>query len=164
MRVQYGAEIQESDAELEHAERHQRDRRLGLHVRMLRLLKSGQARTLGEVAQLLGYSLPQVTRWWGRYRAGGLAALLQLPVHPGRPSRMTSDALTRVKAAMEQGEIATIEEARQYLATHDQIVYPSFQGMAKVLAKHHIKKKTGRRRHRKASAEAQHAFKKTSPP
>lgn len=163
MRVQYGAVIQESDAELEQAERHQRDRRLGLHVRMLRLLKSGQARTLEDVARLLGYSVPQVTRWWARYRAGGLGALLQPAVHPGRPSRMTPEALVRVQAAMEVGAIATIEEARQYVATQDQIHYQSFQGMAKVLAKHHIKKKTGRRRHRKASADAQHAFKKTSP-
>jgi transposase len=163
MRIQYATVIQESDAELEQAERHQQDRRLGLHVRMLRLLKSGRARTLDEAAQLIGYSVPQVTRWWRRYRTGGLAAVLRPAAHPGRPSRMTAEALARVQAAMEQGAIATIEEARQYVATQDQIVYQSFQGMAKVLAKHHIKKKTGRRRHRKASADAQQAFKKTSP-
>lgn len=104
-----------------------------------------------------------MTRWWERYRAGGLDALLQRPIRPGRPSRMTTAALARVQTAMEQGEIATIEQARHYVATHDQIAYQSQHGMAKVLRKHHIKKKTGRRRHRKASAEAQQAFKKTSP-
>jgi transposase len=163
MHVRYAEIIQESDTELEQVERHQRDRRLGQHVRMLRLLKSGQATTLGEVAELVGYSIAQVTRWWGHYRTGGLAALLQPAVHPGRPSRMTAEALRRLQAAMEQGVIATLEEARQFVATQDQIVYRSFQGMAKVLAKHHITKKTGRRRHRKASAVVQHAFQKTSP-
>jgi transposase len=162
--LRYAAIIQESDTELEQVERSQRDRRLGQHVRMLRLLKSGQATTMSEVAQLVGYSVPQVNRWWARYRTGGLTALLQPAVHPGRPSRMTVEALTRVQAAMEQGEIATLEETRQFVATQDQIVYRSFQGIAKVLAKYHIKKKTGRRRHRKTSAEVQQAFKKTSPP
>jgi transposase len=163
MRIRYATAIAESDAELEQVERHQRDRKIGLHVRVLRLLKSGQARNLADVARLVGYSKTQVTRWWEHYRAGGLLALLQHQGHQGRQSRMTPEALARVQAAMEQGEIATIEEARQYVATHDQIVYQSFQGMAKVLAKHHIKKKTGRRRHRKASTDAQQAFKKTSP-
>lgn len=163
MRIRYATAIQESDEELERVERRQHDRKLGLHVRMLRLLKSGQARNLTEAARLVGYSIAQVTRWWERYRDGGVAALLQPEVRMGRRSRMTPEALARVKAAMESGAIATIEEARTFVATHDQIVYPSFQGMAKVLVKHHIKKKTGRRRHRKASAEAQQAFKKTSP-
>jgi transposase len=164
MRIRYATAIAESDAELEQVERHQRDRKVGLHVRVLRLLKSGQARNLTEAAQLVGYSKAQVTRWWERYRAGGLTALLQPEVHQGRQSQMTPEALARVQAAMERGEIATREEARQYVATHDHIVYQSFQGMAKVLTKHHIKKKTGRRRHRKASTETQQAFKKTSPP
>jgi transposase len=164
MRIRYTTAIVESDAELEQVERHQRDRKIGLHVRMLRLLKSGQAQNLTEAARLMGYSKAQATRWWERYRAGGLAALLQPEVHQGRQSQMTPEALARVQTAMERGEIATLEEARQFVATHDQIVYQSFQGIAKVLAKHHIKKKTGRRRHRKASAEVQQAFKKTSRP
>jgi transposase len=163
MRIKYAAAISESDGELEQAERDHRGRKEGIHVRVLRLLKSGQAHNLREAAALVGYSYPQVIRWWERYRAGGLAALLQPAVHPGRPSQMTPDALTRLQTAMEQGEIATIEQARQYVATHDQIVYHSQDGIAKVLHKHHITKKTGRRRHRKASAEAQQAFKKTLP-
>jgi transposase len=159
MRIRYTIAITESDAELAQIERQQHARKLGLHVRQLRLLKSGQAQNLTEAAALVGYSTVQVTRWWARYRTGGLAALLQPAVYPGRPSRMTPAALARLQTAMEQGEIATVAQARQYVAPHDQIVYPHDQGMATVLAKHQIKKKTGRRRHRKASAAAQQAVK-----
>lgn len=163
MRIRYVEAIGESDAELAQVEQEHRGTKEGLHIRMLRLLKQGQAPTLATAALLLGYSLPQVTRWWERYRAGGLAALRRRPVHPGRPSRMTADALTHLQTAMAQGEIATIEQARDYVATHDQIVYQSPDGIAAVLHRHHIRKKTGRRRHRKASADAQAALKKTSP-
>jgi hypothetical protein len=75
---------------------------------------------------------------------------------------MTPAALEHVQTALEQGELATIEQARQYVAIHDQIVYTSLHGVYRVLRKPHITKKTGRRRHAKASADAQQAFTKTS--
>jgi hypothetical protein len=46
--------ISESDAELEQAERAHRGRTEGLHVRVLRLLKSGQAHNLTEGARMVG--------------------------------------------------------------------------------------------------------------
>src|SRR5271165_4369685 len=163
MKIRYAEAIVESDAELEQAEHEHRGQKESVHVRVLRLLKSGQARTIAEAARLVGYSVPQVTRWWERYRTGGLAAVLQAPVYSGRPPRITPEALERLKAAMEQGQVCTIAQARTFVATQDQIMYPSISGMAKVLVRHHIRKKTGRRRHRKASPERQEAFKKTSP-
>lgn len=164
MGIRYAEAITESDEALAQVEQEHCGSKEGLHIRVLRLLKSGQAQNLTEAASLVGYSKPQVTRWWETYRTKGLSALLQRPVHPGRPSRMTDAALTHLQTAMAQGAIATIEQARQYVAAQDQLVYQSQQGIAAVLHKAKIRKKTGRRRHRKASADAQGALKKLRPP
>lgn len=54
MRINYAVAISESDAELAQAEHAHRGHTEGLHVRVLRLLKSGQARNLTEAARLVG--------------------------------------------------------------------------------------------------------------
>lgn len=159
MRTPYPTAIVESEAALAAEERRRRGRPAAARVRMLRLLKAGAAPTLGACAPLVGYSPRQLARWWKRYREGGLAGLLAEPPRPGRASRLTPAALAGLEGEMREGRIATLEDARRYLAERWGVEYASPNGVWWQLRKHRIKLKTGRRRHRKADAAAQAAFK-----
>lgn len=72
---------------------------------MLALLKSGQAKNLGEAALLMGYSTSQTMRWWERYRTGEVAALVAEPHYPGVTPRLTAEARADLSAAMQRGRL-----------------------------------------------------------
>jgi transposase len=164
MRINYQVAIQESVEELRTEEQRLRGQKVAIHLRMLVLLKSGQAKTLEAVAPLVGYSLTQVVRWWKRYRTEGLNGLERPPHYPGVTPRLTPEARTALHAAMQRGEIATLEQARQYLQQHWDIAYHSVNGIWWQFRQERTRKKTGRRCHVRSSAERQDAFKKTLPP
>ena len=161
MRIHYPRVIRQDPKRLQEYEQQLRGSSLAPRARLLRLLKTGQARSLPEAADLLGYSTVQVTRWWERYRQQGLAALLQLPPHPGRPCRMTAAAWRGLQQEMRAGRITRLEDARRYLQHRWEIDYASVNGVWRLLRQRRVKFKTGRRRHRRADAVAQAAFKKT---
>jgi transposase len=144
MRINYQMAISESVEELVAHERLVRSHKVAVRVRLLVLLKSGQVKTLGEAAPLVGYSPTQVLRWWTRYRTEGLEREAH---YPGVPSRLTPEARADLHAAMQRGEIATLEQARQYLQQHWGIVYHSINGVWWQFQQERTKKKTGRRRH-----------------
>lgn len=141
MRIAYPTVIGEGEAVLAAAERRLRGRPVAVRVRMLRLLKTGQAASLAACAPLVGYSPRQLARWWAVYRAGGLAAVTRDGPRLGKVSRLTAVARAGLEEQMRAGRIATLEDVRRYLAEQQGITL-----------------KTGRRRHRKADAAAQEAF------
>lgn len=161
MRIRYAVAISESLEELGAHEHHLRGTKGAVRVRVLSLLKSGQAKNLSEAATLVGYSKSQTVRWWERYRAGGLIALEQEPSYPGQTPRLTAEARADLHAAMRRGDIATLEAARRYLAEHWHIEYASVNGIWWQLHQERTRKKTGRRRHLRTLTEKQEAFKKT---
>ena len=148
--------ITESVEELSERERQLRGHKAATGIRLLILLKSGQARHLGEAAPLVGYHLTQVTRWWERYRQGGLAAEKS---PPGLVSRLTPEARADLHGAMARGEIATLVQARQYLAEHWNI--DRLNGIWWQFRQERTRKKTGRLRHIRSSTAKQAAFQKT---
>ncbi len=162
MRIKYPKAIQESEEELMSLEQHLRGEKAADRVRVLRLLKSGTVKSLKDCAPLVGYSVSQLTRWWERYRAEGLAGLLKQQKPAGKPSRLTPEAWAGLLQAMRAGHIATLEEARNYLEQQWGISYKNGKSLWWLFKKHRVKRKTGRRRHQKANAEQQVAFKKTS--
>lgn len=161
MRIIYPKAIQESEEDLSKQEQRLRGQKAADRVRMLRLLKSKAVESLKDCAPLVGYSVSQVTRWWERYRAEGLAGLLEQPKPEGRASRMTPEAWAGLMQEMRAGHIATMQEARDYLERTWAIRYKNGKSLWWLFKKHRVKWKTGRRRHRKANAEQQAAFKKT---
>jgi transposase len=163
MRIKYRQAIKESEEELSHLEQSLRGQKAGDRVRMLRLLKSEKVSSLKDAAPLVGYSLAQVTRWWERYRAAGLAELLKQPKPAGKPSRLRAEAWEGLMAAMRAGQIATMQDACQYLHREWGISYKNGKSLWWLFKKHRVKWKTGRRHHQKANVEQQNAFKKTSP-
>ncbi len=162
MRIKYTHAIQESEEELTKLEQRLRGQKPADRVRMLRLLKSGAVKSLKDCAPVVGYSLVQVTRWWERYRAEGLAGMLKQPKPIGKASRLTAQAWAGLLQAMRTGHIATLEDARNYLEREWGIRYKNGKSLWWLFKKHRVKWKTGRRRHQKTNAEQQAAFKKTS--
>jgi transposase len=160
MRIKYPQAIQESEEELTSLEQRLRGRKPADRVRMLRLLKSGTVKSLKDCAPMVGYSVIQLTRWWERYRQAGLAELLKQQKLFRLASRMTAEAWAGLLVAMRKGDIATMEDARDYLEREWGIRYKNGKSLWWLFKKHRVKWKTGRRRHKKASAEQQAAFKK----
>jgi transposase len=158
VRTAYPSVIAETEEELAAAERRLRGRPEAARIRMLRLLRAGAAPTLGACAPLVGYSPRQLARWWAAYRGGGLGALTATKPRLGRASRLTPEALAGLEAEMAAGQIATLAEARAYLAARWGVAYGSVNGVWWQFRKHGIKLKTGRRRHRKADPAAQAGF------
>ncbi len=162
MRIKYPKAIQESEEELMSLEQHLRGQKTADRVRMLRLLKSATVKSLKDCAPMVGYSVIQLTRWWERYRAEGLAGLLKQQKSAGKASRLTPEAWAGLLQTMRAGHIATLEDARNYLEREWGIRYKNGKSLWWLFKKHRVKRKTGRRRHQKANAEQQAAFKKTS--
>ena len=161
MRIKYPKAIQESEEELTRREQSLRGQKAGDRVRMLRLLKSAAVKSLKDCAPMVGYSLSQLTRWWERYRAEGLAGMLKRQKPAGKASRLTPEAWAGLLQAMRTGHIATMQDARNYLQREWGISYKNGKSLWWLFKKHRIKWKTGRRRHKKAQPEQQVAFKKT---
>jgi transposase len=163
MRIKYRQAIKESEEALSQLEQSLRGQKAADRVRLLRLLKSETVPSLKEAAPLVGYSLAQVTRWWERYRAAGLDELLKQPKPVGKSSRLTAQAWEGLMAAMRAGQIASMQDARNYLQEQWGIAYKNGKSLWWLFKKHRIKWKTGGRQHQKANVEQQNAFKKTSP-
>jgi transposase len=162
VRIKYPKAIQESEEDLTSLEQRLRGQKTADRVRMLRLLKSATVTSLKECAPLVGYSVTQLTRWWECYRAKGLAGVLKQQKPVGKPLRLTPEAWAGLLQAMRVGHIATMQDARDYLEREWGIRYKNGKSLWWLFKKHRVKWKTGRRRHKKASAEQQAAFKKTS--
>jgi transposase len=153
--------IKESEQDLLDREKLLRGSALESRIKMLRLLKTGAYRSQLRLAKALGYSPRQIRRWWKTYREGGLEALLEEDkARGGKKERITQEALHALEERMKAGEIARLEEARKFLEERFGIHYEGVSGLSRLFERHQIKLKTGRRRHREASAEEQAAFKK----
>ncbi len=161
--IDYPEVIQESQEELQQLEKKHRYTHLFHRVKMLRLLKSGECRNLGEAAEGLGYSWRQCQRWFATYREGGLQELLVSRVGERGPKELVTDEVfEELEEAMKRGQIATIVQAHQFLAQRG-IEYAHPESVGQLLKRRQVKLKSGRPRHRKADPEEQQRFKKSSP-
>ena len=79
-----------------------------------------------------------------------------------KASRLTPEAWAGLLQAMRAGRITTMQDARNSLEKEWSIVYKNGKSLWWLFKNHRVKWKTGRRRHKKANAEQQAAFKKPS--
>jgi transposase len=163
MWIDYRQAIGESAADLLKLERRYRGAGVGDRVKMLRLLKTEAYPSQRQLATVLGYTERQLRRWWRLYARSGLTALLHRAPPGGRPERLDAGALAALEAEMKAGRIGRLRDAQRFLAERCGVPYHGVSGLSRLFQRHKIKLKTGRRRHRRAEAEAQAAFKKTSP-
>ena len=162
-KTDYPRVIKEDLRELEKLEKRHRYSHLFHRVRMLRLLKSEQCSSLGEVAKALGYSRRQCQRWFLTYRREGLEELLVSRVGERGPKELvTQEAFAELEEAMKRGEIVTIAQAHRFLSERE-VRYAHPESVGGLLRRRKVKLKTGRPRHEKADTEEQEAFKKSSP-
>jgi len=87
----YASQIQETEAELPRLERQHRGKKTGACIRLGRMLKNGEVRSLRQAAKRWGFSSKQGERWWPQYVAGGLAQLLDVKRPPGKPAPVTEE-------------------------------------------------------------------------
>ena len=100
MDITYPLLIQEDIAQLQAAEKAARDKSRADRVRMLRFLKEGRVAGVSQAAEILGYSVRTVQRWWQCYREDGLAGLLAPAQRRGMAERITPEALEGLQAEM----------------------------------------------------------------
>jgi transposase len=162
-KIDYPNVIKESQQALKELEKRHRYTHLFHRAKMLRLLKSGKCRNLGEAAEELGYSWRQCQRWFATYSRGGLEKLLTSRVgERGRQELVTDEAWEELEEAMKKGQIATIGQAHAFLAERG-IIYADPSSVGQLLKRRQAKLKSGRPRHHQANPHEQQRFKKTSP-
>ena len=92
-----------------HPDKHQR-----LHA--LYLLASGQARFRADVAHLLAVSRNTIGRWLDRYAHGGLDALLDRYVPPGKAPALHPDQVAQLQQRLQHPQgFASYDDVRQWL-------------------------------------------------
>lgn len=112
----YQLEITESVEELKQALKRQKKGADKERVQWLYLLKSQQAQTMKQVAQLLGKSRVTVQRWAKKYREGGMKELLNQKPKSGRPSQLPEWAKkAREKKLQEEQGFESYSEIRDWL-------------------------------------------------
>lgn len=85
-------------------------------ITMLRLLREEPERTLRQVAEMVGRSEPTIQRWWAAYRKGGLNGLLHVGKQGGgRPARIDAELLDTLRELLDDGELRTLDDARNWL-------------------------------------------------
>lgn len=144
--------IHESADALKQLLSHERHPGKQQRLHALYLLASGQARFRNDVASLRGIDRNTVGRWLERYLQGGLDALLDLYIPPGKAPALLPDQVAHLQQALAQPQgFASYAEARQwisdtfgvaltYKATHKLVRY-KLGAKLKVVRPTHIKKR-----------------------
>src|SRR5687768_15896743 len=94
--------IRESADELKQRLKHERHPAKRQRLQALYLLASGQARFRADVAQLLAVDRNTIGRWLDRYTQGGLDALLDLYVPPGKAPALQPAQLAQLQQTLQQ--------------------------------------------------------------
>lgn len=117
-------------------------------LQMLYLLATGQAQTRQQVANLLDISRNTVGQWLARYETGGLPALLDIYIPPGKPVSLAPDVLASIEHALRQPTgFASYEALRQWVE-HTQHVRVKYKTLYTIVrTKFNAKRNVPRPRH-----------------
>lgn len=150
--------IQENIVELVAAEKNQSNARLRLRAQFLRLLKSGQAVQLKQVAAIVGITPKHASTLWKKYRETGFASYLTLNYKAG-VSRLNVENQAKLLKKVESG-FRSQREAIEYLREEFNCSYTQ-QGVSVLFQRLKIKAKTPRPANVKAEVAEQAEYKKT---
>ena len=160
----FDIEIRESAAELKTLLSSQTNARIRDRVRALYLRQTGQAQTRRELAKLLGCNESTIYRWFCTYRSEGLAGLLHLPMPPGKPSKLSKEALEGLRLRLQERRgFQSYGEIQEWLATEYGVkaAYATVHGIVRYKLK--SKLKAPRPVSIEADPQRQDTFKKNYP-
>jgi len=152
--------IEETVVELVAAEKNQSNARLRLRAQFLRLLKSGQASQLKQVAAFVGITPKHASALWKKYRETGFASYLTLNYKAG-VSRLSVKNQAKLLKKAESG-FRSQREAIEYLREEFNCRYTQ-QGVSVLFQRLKIKAKTPRPTNVKTDVAEQAEYKKTLP-
>jgi transposase len=115
---------------------------IAVRVRMLRFLKTGQARSLWSCAPMLGYNFRQLIRWWTIYTTQGLDSLITKKPRSSRLSKLTPEARDGLLIEIQKGSITCLKEVKEYLEACWDIRYQSIHGVWWILKRMNIRLNT----------------------
>lgn len=155
--------IKESVGELRKRERSEKEARVRWRVQLLRLLKNRETDSIKAACQICGITPKHGYDLWKKYREQGLEQYLQLDWKPRR-SKLSGEQQAKLleRAATENG-FSSQAEALAYLQNEFAVAYTQ-GGVCLLFQRLKIKAKEPRPRNRRAVAEEQAEYKKTSLP
>jgi len=114
--------IAERAEDLKQRLQREHDGRKKVRLQMLYLLVTSQAQPRQHLATLLGISRNTVGRWLAIYEAGGLPALLDVYVPPGKRPSLAPEVLVSIEQALRQPDgFASYKELRQWVEQTHQV-------------------------------------------
>jgi transposase len=140
--MDYAAKITQSTEELQQLEKQQTKPQNRDYVRFIRLLKSKQARTQQQAAELVNLKIRQGQRIFKKYLEQGIEALLS-PRQSPHLGKMTFTQIGQLIRFAQDDHASQLADMQTYLS-HNHGVNYTISGLSKVCKRLKIKKKTGR--------------------
>lgn len=162
--IKYSEIITEDSPSLFIEERKQTRAKLRDRIRMLRLLKTGEARSLCAVTTMIGLGITQVRKLFNCYRKEGISGLL-LWRYKGNHRKLKAEEEEKIIAesyARENGFVSQKEAQLYILATFG--VNMTQPGVSVLFSRNGIRNKTGRPLNILTSKADQEVYKKNSHP
>ena len=143
-------------------ERRQKYSKLSTRVHMLRLLKSGQARSLAAVAPLIDLSAAEARSLFKKYRTEGLKEFVRWR-YGGNRGKLTAEQQQQLvmSCAEAPNRFASQADLEHYILQTFQVSY-SQPGISKLCSRNKIKHKVGRPRNNKSDEQQHQEYKKNS--
>lgn len=154
--------IQQSREELEHHLDKQTTATGKERLQMLYWLKLGMVNSRQDLVKLLHKSEATITRWLGKYKHGGLTALLEVRQAPGNPSSIPPSAVAQLKQRLQQSHgFNSYGQVQQWLEQECGVSAAYHTVHSLVRYKLQAKLKKPRPKSRKQNPQAIEQFKKT---
>jgi transposase len=137
-RIDYVCLITEDADTLLEQERRLTKTKARQRVQMLRLLKTGQAETIEEVAKLVGLSKNHASVLWRQYRDGGLSSLTETQ-YKGRIPRLNQQQNLQLHTECVNG-FRSLHTSQEWIAENLSVPY-SLTGVWRLFGRLGIKKR-----------------------
>ncbi|MFQ3627447.1 MAG: helix-turn-helix domain-containing protein [Cyanobacteriota bacterium] len=138
-------DIAETAEELKAVLEHQQRASQRCKVQVLWWLKTGQARSVEQLAQLSGCPRTTLSRWLSQYRQSGLEAFVEVASRSGRPRAIRDEVLASLERALQEPEgFSSYGAVQQWLAAvhGQQVPYKTVHKTVRYRLKAKLKKQT----------------------
>ena len=118
----YNVEVKESDEELKELLRTQSKASKRDRLRALYLQRTGKVQSRRQLAEMLGCAESTIYRWFKKYQKQGLEGLLAVKTSPGRPAKISGEALRDLNKQLKtRTGFGSYGEIQEWLAEQHQL-------------------------------------------